>query len=70
MKLCKDCKWCNLKATPECLNPKNFEDKMDLVYGKMELTARTIYCVAHRAYDGPGKYYCGVEGYWFEPKEG
>lgn len=70
MKLCKDCKWCDLQATAQCLNPKNFKDETDLVYGKVGLAAKSRYCAAHRAYDGPFREYCGKAGHWFEPREG
>ena len=74
MKLCKDCKWCDLKVTahvafpPECVNPKNY-DKMDLVYGGIGTVARSKYCEAQRAYDGPCTDHCGKAGHWFESRE-
>jgi hypothetical protein len=70
MKLCKDCRWCELKdqGLSKCLNPKNFRET-DLVYGTIGQVARSQYCAAQRAYDGPCDDYCSINGNWFESKK-
>ena len=77
LRLCKDCKWCELDIRTnkrldcsKCLSPNNFDEKItySLIFGKNEVkrTVRWEYCDTQR--DTVLDNICGPNGKWFEPK--
>ncbi len=69
MKLCKDCKWCEvLSWAPQhstCGCPKRpFVQRMDPVQGWVDATV--TFCSVLREFDRPD--FCGPEAKWFEAR--
>lgn len=81
LKLCKDCKWCELNIRTdhsECKAPQNItqeKSEPDLVTGKIieiAISPRWKFCAHHRGKSRYGAWelgFCGRHARWFEPKE-